>query len=134
MVVAEKQSDCGKCRGLCCRYFGLPIETPETPGDFEDVRWYLLHKGTEVYVDKGDWYLNVKNSCKHLQPDNYCEIYHSRPRICRQYSMDDCEITSGEYDHEHHFYNAQQFEAYAREYLREKRRQAQSKARRRRAG
>ena len=129
--MAVKGSDCTKCQGLCCRYLGVPIETPETPGDFDDVRWYLLHKGTEVYVDKGDWYLNVKNSCKHLKPDNSCGIYHTRPRICRQYSVEDCEITSGDYEHEHHFYDTQQLEAYAREYLRKKRRQAQLKARRR---
>lgn len=127
-----KNSDCNVCRGQCCRYFGLPIETPETPGDFDDVRWYLLHTGTEVYVDEGDWYVNVRNKCKHLQPDSSCGIYSTRPRICRQYSMDNCEATSDEYEHEHHFYNVEQLEAYAREHLREKRRQAQLKARRRR--
>jgi hypothetical protein len=45
--------------------------------------------------------------------------------------VEDCEITSGDYEHEHHFYNAQQLEAYACEYLRKKRRQAQLKAKRR---
>ena len=126
--MAGNKSDCGACRGRCCRYFGLPIETPETAGDFDDVRWYLLHAGTEVYVDEGDWYLNVKNECKHLQQDNSCAIYSTRPRICRQYSMADCEATSDEYDHEHHFYSAEQLEAYARDYLRGKRQQARLKA------
>ena len=127
-----EKSVCVKCGGQCCRYFGLPMETPETPGDFDDVRWYLLHKGTEVYVDKGDWYLNVKNTCKHLRPDSSCGIYDTRPRICRQYSMDDCEAAASEYDHEHHFYSAQELADYAREYLRKKRRQSQLRAKRRR--
>ncbi|NIA06986.1 MAG: YkgJ family cysteine cluster protein [Actinobacteria bacterium] len=129
----DKKSDCQVCRGQCCRYFGLPIETPETPGDFDDVRWYLLHMGTEVYVEDGDWYLNVRNKCKHLQPDSSCGIYSRRPRICSKYSMNECEAISDEYGHEHHFYNAEQLEAYARGYLRAKRRQAQLKAARRKA-
>ena len=74
LLVAKDNGDCKKCRGLCCRYFGLPIDTPETKGDFDDIRWYLLHKGTEVYVSDGDWYLNVKNTCKHLNPDYSCGI------------------------------------------------------------
>ena len=131
--MAGKKIDCGVCRGQCCRYFGLPIETPETPGDFDDVRWYLLHVGTEVYVEDADWYVNIKNKCKHLQPDSSCGIYSSRPRICRKYSMNECEATSDEYAHEHHFYNAEQLEAYAHGYLRAKRRQAQLKAARRKA-
>ena len=133
LVVKVKKNDCGKCPALCCRYFGLPIDTPETPGDFDDVRWFMLHKGTEVYVEDGDWYINVNNKCKHLHADNFCGIYDSRPRICRQYSLDECEATSSTYAHEHHFYNAQQLEDYAREYLRNKRRKAQLKAKRRRA-
>ena len=131
--MADNKSDCKVCRGQCCRYFGVPIETPETPGDFDDVRWYLLHMGTEVYVEDGDWYLNVKNKCKHLQSDSSCGIYSNRPRICRQYSMNECEAISDEYGHEHHFYNAEQLEAYARGYLRAKRRQAQLNAARRKA-
>jgi hypothetical protein len=47
--------------------------------------------------------------------------------------MSECEATSEEYGHEHHFYNAEQLEAYARGYLRAKRRQAQLKAARRKA-
>ena len=131
--MAKKKSDCAVCGGQCCRYFGLPIETPETPGDFDDVRWYLLHAGTEVYVDEGDWYLNVKNTCKHLQQDSSCAIYSNRPRICRQYSMNECEATSDEYEHEHHFNSAEELEAYARNYLRKKRRQAQLNSARRKA-
>ena len=47
--------------------------------------------------------------------------------------MNECEATSDEYGHEHHFYNAEQLEAYARGYLRAKRRQAQLNAARRKA-
>ena len=131
--MAKEKGDCKKCRGLCCRYFGLPIDTPETPGDFDDIRWYLIHKGTEVYVSDGDWYLNVKNTCKHLRADYSCAIYDTRPRICRQYTTKNCDITSDEYDHEHHFYSAEQLEEYARGFLRDKRRLAQLSGKRRRS-
>ena len=131
--MAEEKGNCRRCRGLCCRYFGLPIDTPETAGEFDDVRWYLMHKATEAYVSDGDWYLNIKNVCKHLQSDHKCGIYETRPRICRNYTTDGCDITSDEYNHEHHFYSAEQLDEYARGFLREKRRIAQLKGKRRRA-
>ena len=127
-----KKGDCRKCNGMCCRYFGVPIETPENAADFDDIRWYMLHKGTEVYVEDGDWYLNVQNVCRYLGPDNSCGIYETRPKICRGYSTDNCEITSDEYQHEQHFYSSDHLEAYARDFLRNKRRHAQLKARRKR--
>ena len=102
---------------MCCRYFGVPIETPENAADFDDIRWYMLHKGTEVYVEDGDWYLNVQNVCRYLGPDNSCGIYETRPKICRGYSTDNCEITSDEYQHEQHFYSSDHLEAYARDFL-----------------
>ena len=131
--MSKDNGDCRKCPGLCCRYFGLPIDTPETPGDFNDIHWYLLHKGTEVYVSDGDWYLNVKNACRQLGADYSCGIYETRPRICRQYATEQCDITSAEYDHEHHFYSPEQLEEYARGFLRDKRRLAQLRGRRRRS-
>ena len=54
---------CEKCVGLCCRYLALPIDTPKTKGDFDDVRWYLAHEGISVFVEEGDWYINIANRC-----------------------------------------------------------------------
>ena len=74
-----KEVQCEKCTGLCCRYFALPIETPEDKDDFDDIRWYLCHKGITVFVEDGDWYINIKNKCKHLsEKDNRCKIYSKR--------------------------------------------------------
>ena len=33
----------------------------------------------------------VHATCKHLQSDNRCGIYETRPPICREYSTDNCE-------------------------------------------
>ena len=104
---------CDKCNGLCCRYFALPIETPEDKEDYDDIRWYLCHKGITVFVEKGDWYINIKNKCKYLSEEDYsCKIYNKRPKICRGYTTRDCDLTEGEYDHELHFVNDKQMEEY----------------------
>lgn len=82
---------CTYCTARCCRYFALPIDTPETFEDFEYIRWFLLHEQASIFVDEGTWYLMVGTVCKHLLADNRCGIYHHRPKICREYSTDDCE-------------------------------------------
>ena len=108
-----KKNLCGKCTGLCCRYFALPIDDPEDWDDFDDVRWYLTHENIDVFVEDGDWYINIRNKCKHLSEKNYkCQIYEKRPKICRGYKIDDCDYTGDEYDYEMHFTNDRQMEEY----------------------
>ena len=110
---SPKKILCDKCTGLCCRYFALPIETPEDWDDYDDIRWYLCHEDMSVFVEDGDWYVNIKNKCKNLSEKNYqCEIYDTRPKICRGYKMDDCDFTGCEYDYELHFTSAHQMEEY----------------------
>lgn len=82
---------CNHCTARCCRYFALSIDTPKTLEDLEHYRWFLLHQRSAIFVDEGAWYLQVKTECKHLMDDHRCGIYHTRPRICREYSTDDCE-------------------------------------------
>ncbi len=37
--------------------------------------------------------------CQHLQPDNMCGAYETRPQICRVYTTDNCEYDEdGVYD------------------------------------
>jgi Fe-S-cluster containining protein len=59
--------------------------------DFDFMRWFLLHEKATVFVEDETWYLLVHTVCKHLQPDNRCGIYLTRPEICREYSTDNCE-------------------------------------------
>lgn len=82
---------CDHCYGKCCRYFSLPIETPTAWDDYDAIRWYLAHGQTLVYVEKGTWYLVVMTKCKYLTRDDRCQIYHSRPKICSEYTTADCE-------------------------------------------
>jgi len=108
-----KKDLCEKCTGLCCRYFALPIETPEDREDYDDIRWYLCHKDVTVFVEDGDWYINIKNKCRHLSEKDYkCKIYETRPRLCRGYTTDNCDFSEGEYDYSLHFTNDKQMAEY----------------------
>jgi Fe-S-cluster containining protein len=75
---------CHDCSAKCCKYFALQIDKPTTPKEHDNIRWYLLHEHIAVWVQDGDWYLEVRTPCKHLLPDNRCGIYHTRPSICRE--------------------------------------------------
>ena len=108
-----KKIQCNKCDGLCCRYFAFPIEDPEDWDDFDDIRWYLCHENIDIFLEDGDWYMNVRNKCKHLSEKNYkCDMYEKRPKICRGYKMADCDYTSSDYGYELHFTNDRQMEEY----------------------
>jgi Fe-S-cluster containining protein len=108
-----KKVDCDKCDGLCCRYFALPIDDPEDREDYDDIRWYLCHKDVTVFVEDDDWYVNIKNKCRHLsEKDHKCKIYNDRPKICRGYKTADCDLIEGEYDYDLHFTNDKQMEEY----------------------
>lgn len=82
---------CDHCTAKCCRYFALPIDTPETEQEFDFLRWYLLHERASLFTEEETWYLLVHTTCQHLEADNRCGIYETRPQICRDYSTDNCE-------------------------------------------
>ncbi len=107
---------CEHCTAACCRYIALPIDRPQTPRDFDDIRWYLMHEGISVFVEDGDWYMLIQTRCRHLQPDHRCGIYDTRPRICRSYTTDNCDYHSGDYGWEAHFSAPEHLDAYMREH------------------
>ncbi len=109
------KGQCEKCTSLCCRYFALPIETPETREDYDDIRWYLSHEDISIFVEDGDWYLSVSRKCRHLSEKNHkCLIYDRRPKICRKYRHVNCDAVQGEYDYELHFTSDREMEEYIR--------------------
>ncbi|MDA0835405.1 MAG: YkgJ family cysteine cluster protein [Planctomycetota bacterium] len=103
---------CKYCTARCCRYFALPIDTPTEWTDFDYIRWYLIHAKTAIFVDDGSWYLMVYGDCHHLQPDNRCGIYETRPQICRDYTTETCEYDNDEC-YEQFFETAEQVHEYA---------------------
>jgi Fe-S-cluster containining protein len=112
---------CDHCVGKCCRYFSLPIDTPTTWDDYDSIRWYLAHGRTLVYVEKGTWYLVVMTRCKYLTADDRCRIYLSRPKICREYTTDECEYDD-DWTFEKVFETAEQIWEYAEAVLPPRRR------------
>ncbi len=109
------KGQCDKCTGLCCRYFALPIETPKTRDDYDDIRWYLAHEDISIFVEDREWYLSVNRKCRHLSEKNHkCLIYDRRPRICRKYRHDNCDAVQGEYDYELHFTSDREMDEYIR--------------------
>jgi Fe-S-cluster containining protein len=55
------------------------------------MRWFLLHEGATVFTEDDTWYLLQYSKCKHLGKDHLCQIYSTRPDICRKYHTRDCE-------------------------------------------
>ena len=108
---------CRACAGKCCTYFCFQIDEPDSYAEFENVRWYLCHEGVSVHIDDGDWFLAVANRCRNLTRDGRCKIYENRPLICREYSHESCDHTSGDYEYEKLFETPEQMERYARKTL-----------------
>jgi uncharacterized protein len=130
----DKGCLCDKCSALCCRYFVLEIDKPLTRGQFDDVRWYLVHENTFVFIEKRKWYLGVYARCKHLQDDNRCGIYEKRPGICRKYSTESCDYHGGDYGWEKLFSSAEQLACYADEWLAKERQKAKGKGQKGKTG
>lgn len=103
---------CDYCTAKCCRYFSLPIDAPKTFADFEYLRWYLLHGEATIFTEEDSWYLLVHTVCKHLQPDNRCGIYETRPKVCRDYTTDQCEYDN-DYTFDRYFEMPEQVEEYS---------------------
>ena len=102
---------CDFCTAKCCKYFALPIDTPTTVEDFQYIRWFLLHDAAHIFIEDGTWYLLVQTECKHLQADNRCGIYQTRPTICSEYSTDDCEYED-HWTYERYFETAEQVDEF----------------------
>jgi Fe-S-cluster containining protein len=103
---------CEHCAAACCRYLALEIDEPTTGRDFDDIRWYIMHEGISVFCEDGDWYIQIKTTCKNLQSDNRCGIYESRPEICREYEPGECDYSTTPYGYEHFFTHPEQVEKY----------------------
>jgi uncharacterized protein len=115
-----EESLCDHCTAKCCKYFALPMDRPKTRKDYDFVRWFLLHERASAFTEDGTWYLLVHTRCKHLQPDNRCGIYETRPQICREYTTADCEYDD-DWVYEQYFETAEQIADYMEAVLPRKR-------------
>lgn len=103
---------CTYCTAKCCRYFSLAIDKPRTAADFDYLRWYLLHDFASVFTEGDSWFILVHTKCKHLQDDNRCGIYQTRPQICRDYTTKNCEYED-DYTYDRYFETGEQIAEYS---------------------
>jgi Fe-S-cluster containining protein len=87
------QVPCLSC-GLCCTYVAVDIDDPTTLRGATTILWYLYHEGISVYTDGEDWMIAIDTRCRHLQDDNRCRIYETRPQICREFDETGCEVNA----------------------------------------
>lgn len=85
----SEQIDCLSCAN-CCRSLGPAIYDR----DIERMAKALRMKPSEVMdtylrIDEDGDYIFKTMPCPFLMPDNYCSIYESRPKACREYPHTD---------------------------------------------
>lgn len=89
----EKRSDhpCFQCV-QCCAYVAIEIDAPTTMKEYDYIVWYLYHRDISVFVDwEGDWFVKFEARCEHLTSGGLCDIYASRPAICKDFDWRECE-------------------------------------------
>jgi Fe-S-cluster containining protein len=94
----------------------VAVDVPETEEDFDDVRWYLLHRNVRVLIDpEDDWYVAFDTPCERLGKDGQCLDYENRPELCRDYPHDGepCEFEGGIFVEE--FSTVEEFDAWREE-------------------
>ena len=107
---------CKGCNALCCRYVALEIDCPEDIEDFENIRWYVAHKNVNVFVEEdGTWNIEFITPCEFLDENNLCKIYEKRPKICREYSKEECLFYNKDYKEKFRFEKIEDVEKYVKE-------------------
>ena len=107
---------CTACEAACCRYVATQIDEPDTKNDYDNIRWYLLHRDVSVFVDHDDdWYIEFTTPCEALDDQHLCTIYGQRPRLCRTHGSNnenDCEHLGAVSPYKLLFKTATEFENY----------------------
>jgi Fe-S-cluster containining protein len=119
---------------VCCKYLALPLDEPTTARDFDDMRWYLMHEGITIFVEDGEWFIQFATRCKNLSIDNLCQVYETRPKICREYKAGECDYVGGAYAYDLLFTHVGQLEEYAAEKLKPKKPKSRPAKRRNQVG
>jgi len=111
-----KDLNCKGCNSKCCKYIATEIDVPEEKEDFENIKWYVCHKNTYVFVNEEDeWYLEFITPCEHLDENGWCKIYNERPKICRDYDQEQCLFHNPDYSEKYRFEKIEDVEKYINE-------------------
>jgi Fe-S-cluster containining protein len=83
---SKRELSCIPCKSECCRSITIELDTPVGKKDYDEARWFVLHKDVTVYIDTDNkWNVEFRTPCLALLPDNRCSIYAVRPAICELY-------------------------------------------------
>ena len=88
------KNKCHACRGLCCTYVTVDLAAPKNWDDFDEIRWYILHKNVVVYKtqDEEEWRVEFIADCDYLDRANHrCTQYENRPDVCKEYTTEECD-------------------------------------------
>ena len=88
-VEAFEKIDCLECANCCSSISPIIIDR-----DIDKIAKHLKMKRSDVIdqyfeIDEDNDYVFKETPCPFLMPDNYCMIYESRPRACREYPHTD---------------------------------------------
>jgi Fe-S-cluster containining protein len=91
-VGIEVHPRCARCaKSKCCRQISVQVDTPTAREDFQNLLWFLAHRGVAIFVDEGEWFVSIETSCGFLEANGLCGIYEFRPPICSEYSAEECD-------------------------------------------
>ena len=107
---------CSKCtKSICCNSINQKIPAPKTKEDFDHLIWQISHENINVFKDADGWFLLIESRCMHLLPGGVCNIYDTRPWVCREYSNEFCEYDESiEEASKYYFTKPKQLEKLAR--------------------
>ncbi len=107
------KAPCEDCGGRCCKYIVIEIDKPKSKKDFHYLRWYLLHKDVNVFLDHNNkWHIEFKTPCTAQTEDHSCSIYKDRPMICQSHGTGDGECEYYETPYSVYFSDLKTFEKY----------------------
>jgi len=113
-----QKMECKKCNAYCCRHVAIVVDTPKFLDDYDNIRWYLLHKNVWVSIGHDDsWTVEFRTPCRKIAPDYKCADYKNRPEICKNYPAKNefCEGETTLPSYKKIFKNAVAFEKYLKD-------------------
>ena len=45
---------CHNCPAMCCRYVASEIDAPTSKREYDNIRWYLMHRDVYVFIGHDD--------------------------------------------------------------------------------
>ena len=112
-VLRTGKPTCEGCVAHCCRYVLIEIDKPTCKGDYDQIRWLLLHENLTLGIGEDNcWYIEVATRCRELDERNLCRAYLDRPDLCEKYEPEQCPVWNPDPPYKHEFRTADAFVAW----------------------